>query len=291
MQWRKVKRMLAISMLVPALLGAGPAESAWEMTYASSSISYALEGNEEPPETATILIIDETSGQEFEREVPRLEIKEKGSTWSDDFSFPLTVTGYDADSFLLGDVEIPAGNDLSEYGEEFLSYLGLPQDCYRVERIVWTGEPYEQDGIICRNAEAFGEKLIRNVDVYYGGQVLIPVMQDRQYTDGYEEISPATEEDTTEESLDEPEEEEALPDAIVKPEPEAGPESTTVILESRSIAPPEPVSQPGLIKQITQWLTEHLTVISFGTGFFFVLLAAVILFWVSGRKKRKRTAL
>ena len=99
MKWKKMIRILMISMLVPALLGAGPAELTWEspvfvnggeqnrpkgeleedgkkyrlvstrireatkegeLTYASSNVSYALEGNEEPPETAMITVVDES---------------------------------------------------------------------------------------------------------------------------------------------------------------------------------------------------------------------------------------
>lgn len=236
------------------------------LTYASASIPYVLEGNQEPPETAWITLKDETTGEEYEREVHRQEIKEKDSLWTDDFMFPITVSGYDADSFWIGDTEIPADAELSDYGNELLRYLGLSKDCYQVKEVIWKGESYEKDGILCRDAEAKGSKLIRNVEVKYGGQIRTPEVRGKQYVGIYEEIVPETEESEPETTETEKEE---IEESV-----------------SGEGAADEPEEAEGAAKQLLYWLKNHLTVVTIGAGFFFFLLAAVIIFGLSCRKSR-----
>lgn len=52
----------------------------------------------------------------------------------------------------------------------------------------WSGETYEKEGILCRDARATGEKLVRNVEVRYGGQVKTPEVKGKQYIGLYQEI-------------------------------------------------------------------------------------------------------
>lgn len=239
------------------------------LTYASASVSYALEGTQEPPETAVITLKDETTGKEYEREVPRQEISQKDSVWMDDFQFRITVNGYDSDTFYLGETEIPPDADLSAYGEEFLRYLGLPADCYHVEEILWDGESYEEEGILCRNAIAKGSRLIRNVEVKYGGQVRTPQVNGKQYIGIYEEILPETEEE-------EKEEEETTSEENIQKQPETPPEEAA------------PAPAPGAIERMLYWIRNHLTVVTIGAGFLLLMLSAAILLWASVKKEKGR---
>lgn len=45
--------------------------------------------------------------------------------WTGGFQFLITVSGYDADVFQLGNAEIPKDAELSSYGTEFLEYLAF----------------------------------------------------------------------------------------------------------------------------------------------------------------------
>ena len=74
------------------------AKKAGEMTYAQVTIPYDLEGNDTVPVTADVPLIDEESGTEFERELSLINVEEISRSWSDTFSFPVTVSGYGADS-------------------------------------------------------------------------------------------------------------------------------------------------------------------------------------------------
>ena len=146
------------------------AKKAGEITYAQVTIPYDLEGDDTVPETADVPLIDEESGTEFERELSLVDVEETSRSWSDTFSFSVTVSGYGADSFYLGDMEIPGDADLADYGEKLLELAGLSRVYYRVDRVEWDGEPYMDGEVMFRNATAGGSKLIRNVKAKYGGQ-------------------------------------------------------------------------------------------------------------------------
>lgn len=301
-----------IGMLVPALLGAGPARITWESpvfvnggerhrptgeleqdgdryrlistrireakkggvpTYASAGISYALEDGQEPPGTAVISVKDETAGTEFEREVSLLEVREKQTEWRDDFVFPVTVSGYDAESFFLGEKEIPAGKPLSDCGAELIAYLGLPAESYRVDAVDWDGEPFERDGILCRNATARGAKRIRNVEAVYGGQVLTPEIRGKQYIGIYERIAPETE-----------------PEPVSETPPETrGSEAGTEPAAYEEPVPAAPVPRPGLAERLMEWLTRRLTVVTFGAAFILLMSGTLLLLVSAGKKKNIST--
>ena len=195
-------------------------------------------------------------------------VPEKDSFWDSEFSFSVTVSGYDSDGFLLGETEIPAGSDLVLYGKELLKYLGLPEDCYKVEAVEWDGECYEQDGILCRNAIASGVKRMRNVEVKYGGQVQTLEVQGRKYVGIYEEITAVTEEKETQEEQEE--------------------EEQADIYEIKNSAH-ELSQEEGFFRKALHWMEKHLTVIVFGAEFFLASLLAGVLFWLLYREnKRKR---
>lgn len=237
------------------------------LTYASASVPYVLEGKQEPPGTAWITIKEDSTGKEYEREVPCQEIVEKSSLWTDDFKFSVTVSGYDADSFWIGDTEIPAGAELSDYGNELLSSLDLPNDCYQVNEVVWIGESYEKDGILCRDAEARGSRLIRNVEVKYGGQVRTPEIKGKQYIGIYEEAMPETAE-----SREEPD------TSKIQTE-----ETKNRSDEISAVSGPEADSEPSA--GLLYWLRSRLTVVTVGAGFFLLLFLAGLLLRLSNRKK------
>ena len=244
-----------------------------ELTYLSSEFSCELEGNDAPPETAVITVWDETLEAEYHREVPLLEAKEQEIVWQEDFTFPITVSSYGADSFMLGEYEIPGDAELSEYGSELLAFLNLPEEAYRIDRVVWTGEPYEKDGVNCRDAKAYGARRIRYVLARYGGQVRTPDVEGKQYIGIYEaEAGPEETKAPTESETDET------------------PKETEAVLElPKETLPPEPEkSPPGMLERIFQWLWGRRTVITIGGLFFLAIFAAAVAVRLSFRQKKKQ---
>ena len=238
------------------------------MTYASVTVPYVLEGRQEPPETARVTLTDEQTGQEYEREIPKLETEETSAQWTGGFQFLITVSGYDADVFQLGNVEIPKDAELSSYGTEFLEYLGLPEECYRVENVEWSGETYEKEGILCRDARATGEKLVRNVEVRYGGQVKTPEVKGKQYIGLYEEIR-------------------REPESSQKEEESQGTEIETEKMET---LPHEDQKKTlSAAEKFLYWIKKHLTKVVFGTGFFILILGGTALLWMSRRREKRES--
>jgi len=236
------------------------AKKAGEITYAQVTIPYDLEGDDTVPETADVPLIDEESGTEFERELSLVNVEETSRNWSDTFIFSVTVSGYGADSFYLGDIEIPGNADLADYGEKLLELAGLSREYYRVDRVEWDGESYMDGEVTCRDATAGGSKLIRSVKAKYGGQIRTPDLEGKQYIGIYEEILPETESGTEKE-----------PETEIVSQPEEEPDRSDLLKTS-------------LAERIIEWLEGHVTTITISIGILFLLAAGIWLFVKTGKK-------
>ena len=243
------------------------AKKAGEITYAQVTIPYDLEGDDTVPETADVPLIDEESGTEFERELSLVDVEETSRSWSDTFSFSVTVSGYGADSFYLGDMEIPGDADLADYGEKLLELAGLSRVYYRVNRVEWDGEPYMDGEVMFRNATAGGSKLIRNVKAKYGGQIRTPDLKGKQYIGIYEEVLPETENKT-----------------------ENAPEAEIVSRAEEETDPPD-LLRTSLAERIIEWLESHVTTITVSIGILFFLAAGIWLFVKTGKKPGRQSLL
>lgn len=156
--------------------------------YSESWILYeGVEYIDRVPETAWVQVINEDLKLKQTVELPVVSQVEERYYWDYDFTFPIEVSGYQEDIYLLGNREIPNGVPLSDYSEEFLKYLNLPGDYYQITSIVWTGEPVERNGDMVRNAQARGKKLVKNIRALYGGEVTVPSVQAQIYRGTYEE--------------------------------------------------------------------------------------------------------
>lgn len=222
------------------------------VTYVSSEIAYELEGGQEPPEHAALYLNGEEEGKT--QELSLVGGKEVYREWTDGFCFPITVTGYDGDIFLLGDVEIDAGEDLLHYKKEFLEYLGLSEECYQIDEIQWTGETYEREGVLCRNALARGKKLMRYVNARYGGNVRL---LKKATEEALEEVTETLEEET----------------------------ETALESESRENVLEIAEQELSLFDKILRWFKEHLTIVS--VSILFLLGVILSIFWILKLKKEE----
>lgn len=101
--------------------------------------------------------------------------------WSPEFSFPVVFHGCDAGYFQLENVMIPYEADKPQtvgHEELLLELIGASPEFYRVTDVVWDGEMYRaEDGEVCRNAIASGEKLLRDYRVHYVGSAVFPEVE------------------------------------------------------------------------------------------------------------------
>lgn len=132
-----------------------------------------VEGEEELPRT--IDMTEEVTGALAEGKLSMQDTKVLKEEWQEGFSVPVTFHSYGAEEYEVGDLVISGENALSysdELAGKLLSLLNLSDAEYRIHRIEWSGEPYvDSSGQICRQALAMGEKLLRDYQITYGGEI------------------------------------------------------------------------------------------------------------------------
>ena len=162
--------------------------------YKEVAVTYtAVEAGVQIPEVKESEFEDMDTGQ---RVSALLDLRTQEITkeyWEENFTFPVTVTGYDADLFVLNGKQIPKDADLAGYGEDFLEYLKLDGDAYEINSITWNGEPYTQNVMVMRNATASGRKWVKDIRAIYGGEVNLPAIVGKAWECIYEEEIPEKE--------------------------------------------------------------------------------------------------
>jgi len=126
------------------------------------------------PEDAQVKVINENLKQELNGTLPAVGYKEESAYWDYNFTFPITLSGYDADSYMLGQTEISNRSPLIDHAKLFLSYLNLPSQYYE-----------SKDGEMIRNATAHGRKYVKNIRGIYGGDVTFPSIEANIYHGTY----------------------------------------------------------------------------------------------------------
>lgn len=122
--------------------------------------------------------------------------------WQEDFVFPITFHKYDADFYLLRDRRIERGEEkprLEGCEELLLEEIGVSPEYYQITDIWWDGSPYEDEtGELCRDAVAFGRKLLQDYQLCYKGVAEFPEYETWRVAAVYE--LPAAEQEIQEES-------------------------------------------------------------------------------------------
>lgn len=137
-------------------------------------IVYAgVEGAEGLPES--IPVKEEVSGTPAEGNLFMRNSRVLKEEWQEGFSAPIVFHSYGADEYHAGPLVIEGDDILGTsvaMGGELLNIMGLSPLEYRILSMAWAGEPYEDgEGQICRQALAVGEKLLRDIEVIYEGEV------------------------------------------------------------------------------------------------------------------------
>lgn len=205
---------------------------------------------------------------------------EEAAYWQDDFSFPITFYEYGAGAYQLGEITVKK-TDLEEpeqltelaeqYGTELLESMGLSAEDYEVKEIVWTGTPYEkEDGIMCRDAMAYGNRLLRDWRVQYEGFVEPERWQElkRGGVDG--ELNEEGQEETVPETI------RAVTETLEKMPEAEGEEPKEQLLHGKS----------RLQEYLEKVTRIFLVAVGIGVVFFLGGLFVLALLWI-GRKLRE----
>ncbi len=230
------------------------------MTYVSASVPYELEWKQAPPETTIVTLYDQRTESEYKRELSYLDMKETEVLWEKNFSFPMTVYGYDSDNFQLGEMLISKDEKLIHYADDILESMGLSKEHYHINTIEWIGEAYEREGKIVREAMAEGEKKVRYVDVTYGGEIKTPNTTGYQYISTYE-----------------------IPEKETSINKSTNISITEAFMEEANIAE----SKDGLLEQVRHFLREHMTIVTI-SSLFILFLAGMIYLWHTSKHRTKK---
>lgn len=133
----------------------------------------AVEGAEGFPQS--IGVQEELSGGPADGELFIRDARITKEEWQDGFEAPVLFHAYGADEYQAGSIVIDGSDVLASAvsaQEEILGIMGLSAGEYRILSMEWAGEPFEDDeGQMCRQAMARGQKLVRDYEVTYEGTV------------------------------------------------------------------------------------------------------------------------
>ncbi len=229
-----------------------------------------VEAAAEIPEFLEEDLQDEESGRSASVRLPLQSTVKSNGRWAEGFTFPVTVWGYDAGSFVLGGETVPVAetHPFAGHEEALLELIGVDPVSYRIDSAEWSGEPETgEDGLVYRRAEASGRKYLSDVEAVYGGEAVIPAQPGIAYEAVYVLKEEETEEpQTVAEETEQPVEMTAAPvPAAAAPEEEE---------------PEEPESAPVFLLRLRQ-----VTTVVVGAG---ILLIPALYFLIRRKRRRNR---
>lgn len=133
----------------------------------------AVEGVEGLPES--IPVEEEVSGASAEGELYIRDSRVVREAWQDGFQAPVLFHSYGADEYQTGSLRVSGDDVLAsalDAREGLLEVMGLSPEEYRIDFLEWDGEAFmDEEGQMCRQAVARGQKLVRDFEITYEGEV------------------------------------------------------------------------------------------------------------------------
>lgn len=147
------------------------------------------EGIDEIPETYKVEIADNPFQTVTEYTLPIKEAERVNERWEDSFTFDIVVEHADSGLFQIGNEVISLNQTVDPFaGNEglLLELIGVPNDAYQIDHTAWAGDMYEQNGILYRNAVAYGKKLVYDLEISYEDVITLPEEEGYQIRARYE---------------------------------------------------------------------------------------------------------
>lgn len=135
-----------------------------------SDYDYAVTENEVPA-TKEITITNEVTGQPEKVTCSLTGVQQLPDGAWEDTSIGITFISYDSQIFewrghqVTKDTAYP----LQGYERELLASVGADTDSYRITNISWSGQAYDNNGILCRDAVAAVQRYVRYYRANYSG--------------------------------------------------------------------------------------------------------------------------
>ena len=121
--------------------------------------------------------------------MPIKEAERVNERWEDSFTFDIVVEHAYSGLFQIGNEVISLNQTADPFaGSEglLLKLIGVPNDAYQIDHTAWAGNMYEQNGILYRNAVAYGKKLVYDLEISYEDVITLPEEEGYQIRAQYE---------------------------------------------------------------------------------------------------------
>lgn len=212
------------------------------------------------PEAAKLSVKDTVTGEKVEVEVPLSEKSFTDPHWIQGFTFPITVTNYDANVFDLNGKEIPLPEDapLRGYEEDVLKMIGVSAEDYHIDEIKWDGNAYTENDIVYRKLKAVGEMRVADCKAIYAGVVNLPSVEAKAVQAIYSDRPPET-------------------------DGEESKYSYTMKATAKYVTNQETLKQKSLFDRLVEFIKNPVTVAVLLTLFFILLVI-----WFIRRKRREQ---
>ena len=138
--------------------------------------------DEIPTDTYVAEYLDEKSGKKIEVTYELVGFT-TSSRWVDDLNMPITVYDYDSYAYQIGNSIVTAtDSDIYITGAEadILASEGMSTSLYKLYGAYWNGEPYDNNGILQRNAIAYGSRLQYEYAAHYEADVELPELNNAE---------------------------------------------------------------------------------------------------------------
>ena len=241
---------------------------------------YGVENTNEVPSLAEVVETD-ALGNEISQYMPLIDVTVEKEGWDSSFEFPIKITDYDADIFMLNGHEIHKGDDLMDYADAFLEYLGLTKEFYRITSIEWDGDEYRSGGSVCRNAIAKGDKYLKDITARYGGDMVIGAGTEYYYECVY--VNP----NKTESTLYTIEAVGTYTEAQKETKPTQESEEETTEETEQEIEPLiPPTPSKGIIQRVIGWIAQN-PIAALGIGTIAVVGVGTLILFILAKKRKK----
>lgn len=143
---------------------------------------YSNDSEPSVPQTVDFNTFDEATGNNVTVTAPLQSLEKTNEYWKKiDDEFYFIAKKYDSDKITMNvngkKIEINKNGDSpidSSYFNDLLTARGMNTSVYRLNSLVWSGEPYKENGILCRKAVGDCEHKVSDYTATYGGTVSLP---------------------------------------------------------------------------------------------------------------------
>ncbi len=205
---------------------------------------------------------EEETGRKGEGRLFCSEVSASEFYWDEGFQVALRFYDYNADTYQLQGREIPREKALEyllENPQMLLEAVGCTPAGYQLDGIIWNGDSYMLQETLCRDALAYGKRLVYDCTAEYTGRLVYPEGEQAMWEAVYTLVP------------------------LTAPLPVAPEEETEILPEAEETAAARPVLLPE--KKSFFWMKLR-TIAFYSVSLVILFPAAVYFILLAGRRKR-----